>query len=267
MSRLAEDFYERFSYDTGLHDWAVPNPRHEQLRLVVERVLGRRRNLRILDVGCGAGVMAGHLTSYGSVDGLDLSESAVALARVLVPNGQFYAGRPEELGLAGPYDVITLFDVLEHVPLDERRPFLQMLNDRLADAGILIVSTPRGEFTRWLLGHRPELAQAIEVEVHFADLLADATDLGLQLAYYEAYEIDFPGQYQAVAFARSGVPGDGRARLTPALQRRLRWCANPFASAVRRTVPATRLARANGVAAGVRLLVSAVPSARPDVRR
>ena len=80
----AQAYYEHFSLVVGQRDWLRPNRRHARLRrLVDEQIEGS--GLRLLDVGCGAGVMTSHLTRYGEVTGTDFSSSAIELARRIVP--------------------------------------------------------------------------------------------------------------------------------------------------------------------------------------
>src|SRR5687768_8203299 len=48
---------------------------------LLDRELAGRRDLRVLDVGCGAGGMLGPLARYGEVDGIEISEEMVAFCR------------------------------------------------------------------------------------------------------------------------------------------------------------------------------------------
>jgi len=134
----AQEYYEHFSLVVGQRDWLRPNLRHARLRRLVDEEIDGS-GLRVLDVGCGAGVMTSHMTRYGEVVGTDFSSSAIELARKLVPGASFNAGR--ELP-GGEFDVITIFDVLEHIPQFERPAFIGGLARRLAPQGRLFVSTP-----------------------------------------------------------------------------------------------------------------------------
>ena len=88
-----EGFYGEFSVRVGLRDWLVANARHEQLKLLVAEVmLGRPRSARVLDVGCGTGVMSEFMTRFGAVTGIDFSEPAVRLAAQMVPRASFGSG-------------------------------------------------------------------------------------------------------------------------------------------------------------------------------
>ena len=47
----------------------------------IDRVLAGRRDLRILDAGCGTGMNCRHLGSRGEVIGLDVSAEAMRFSR------------------------------------------------------------------------------------------------------------------------------------------------------------------------------------------
>ena len=75
---------------------------------------------RVLDVACGAGLVALPLAADGyRVDGVDLSEGSLAEARRRVPDGAdatFAVGDATALDAPdGAYDAVLLFDMLEHV--------------------------------------------------------------------------------------------------------------------------------------------------------
>jgi 2-polyprenyl-6-hydroxyphenyl methylase/3-demethylubiquinone-9 3-methyltransferase len=115
---------------------------------------------RVLDVGCGTGFLLERLAERGfSGVGIDLSPESVEHAlRRLAEIGA--AGRlTAEVGSAyeppaGPFDLIALTDVLEH--LEDPRACLRALRERLAPGGLLVVSTPN---RRSLPGARRFLAE------------------------------------------------------------------------------------------------------------
>ena len=73
---------------------------------------------RVLDVACGAGLVAIPLADQGyRVDGVDLSEGSIEAARRRAPEGAtFRVGDALALEAAdASYDAVLLFDMLEHV--------------------------------------------------------------------------------------------------------------------------------------------------------
>jgi len=247
----ATAFYEDFAVLTGLRDWMHVNPRHEQLKLLVDEVLAGRRGLRILDVGCGGGVLTSHLCRYGEVTGIDFSRPAVEAARRLVPAARFEVASLENLRPGEPFDVIAMFDVLEHIPAAERPAFLADVRANLAADGLVVASTPFPAFTR----HKRELGddalQVIDEEVELPQLLHEAAAVGLQLVRFQTYDV-FAGtpEYQLAVFAPEGVPGTSSWRRSPELERRMRRYAGPRRRRARRLALAARagLRRDRGLA-------------------
>ena len=78
---------------------------------------------RVLDVGCGGGLLSEGMCEKGAtVTGIDLSDKALSVARLhLLESGHQVDYRKiaaEELAAecAGSYDVVTCMEMLEHVP-------------------------------------------------------------------------------------------------------------------------------------------------------
>ncbi len=82
-----------------------------------------RRSTRVLDIGCGPGQFARLLSEAGlsRYTGIDHSAVAIEMARQAVPEwaGSFeVADAFTVLGRSAPYDMVVLFEVLEHIERD-----------------------------------------------------------------------------------------------------------------------------------------------------
>lgn len=95
---------------------------------------------RVLDYGCGSGY-GSHMLSEtaASVTGVDISKEAVDFADREYKSGNLNFKTIAELGNE-KFDVITSFQVIEHVPDDKE--YAGKLKQLLNPGGILIISTP-----------------------------------------------------------------------------------------------------------------------------
>jgi 2-polyprenyl-3-methyl-5-hydroxy-6-metoxy-1,4-benzoquinol methylase len=112
---------------------------------LLDRVAARGGTVRtLLDVGCGTGAFlafAGRRVHGARLTGIELDAERAAQARAANPGATVLAGDAAAVaaGLAGTYDLVTLWDVLEHVP--EPGALLASLAGRLAPGGVLFVQT------------------------------------------------------------------------------------------------------------------------------
>ncbi|TPW14924.1 MAG: hypothetical protein FD129_996 [bacterium] len=96
---------------------------------------------RILDVGCGTGGMLPLLSRFGRVTGVDSEPLALDYCR---RRGFEDVHLQEGFIASTPFDLITLFDVLEHVPDDVG--FLAWLKSLMAPDGRLVLTVPAFPF-------------------------------------------------------------------------------------------------------------------------
>ena len=110
---------------------------------LVERF--RKHKGRALDVGCAAGFFLKILHDAGwTVDGVELSPAIASHAREVYGFEQVHVGPVESAGYEkGSFDLITMWDVVEHVP--EPLPFLEHTMSLLADDGVFILETQNVE--------------------------------------------------------------------------------------------------------------------------
>lgn len=71
---------------------------------------------RLLDIGCAFGRFLASCDTRWQTHGFDPGLQAASLARQYAPNARICVGSATALPFAGPFDAITAFDVIEHVP-------------------------------------------------------------------------------------------------------------------------------------------------------
>ncbi len=121
--------------------------RSRYLAHVLRNWLPEDHSATITDLGCGTGDVLAALETFGytSLAGVDRSGEQVRLARQIAPQVEegdlfeYLAERNAEL------DLITGFDVIEHLDKNEVLPFLDACHRALRVGGRLILQTPNGE--------------------------------------------------------------------------------------------------------------------------
>jgi len=148
MDRIAYDTFARLE---DSHFWFVS--RRRIFFDLLDRELGPRRDLKVLEIGCGAGGLLGPLRRYGEVHGLDIDREYVQFCkkrgfeRVLCGSGY-------ELPFAdASFDLVCLFDTMEHIP-DEAKA-LREVHRVLRPGGRLFVSVPAYQ---WLWSQNDRIA-------------------------------------------------------------------------------------------------------------
>jgi SAM-dependent methyltransferase len=98
----------------------------------------------VLDVGCGCGYGTNYMALRGAkaVVGIDTSEEAVSYAatRYKRRNLHFAVMDARCLGLGWDFDLITCFEMIEHVA--DAPALLRSVYDTMAEDGVFLVSTP-----------------------------------------------------------------------------------------------------------------------------
>jgi SAM-dependent methyltransferase len=129
---------------------------------------------RLLDVGCGTGGLSGELARYYSVEAVDPSAQAVAVAR-----SRGLMARVIEAGSVLPngFDIVCAFDVLEHV--DDDVKLACQLAGAVRPGGMILVTVPA---FRWFWGPMDDLAgHRRRYRLH--ELIRVMTDAGIRQLY------------------------------------------------------------------------------------
>jgi len=111
------------------------------------------KNLRILDIGCGGGLMSEPITRLGGkVTGIDASEKNIKVAQLHAEKNNLkinYLNKsPENLDDNEKYDVILNLEIVEHV--EDLQLYLKSCSRLLKKNGIMFTATLNRTFTSFI---------------------------------------------------------------------------------------------------------------------
>lgn len=131
--------YDRMS-DLEMHHWWFV-ARRKIIAKLIGSISRGQRSLSILEAGCGSGGNLTLLQKFGNVDAFEFDERARETARKRSGLDIEFGALPDDLPrLDRPYDLIGVFDVLEHIEDDVGS--LSALAALLEDEGQILVTVP-----------------------------------------------------------------------------------------------------------------------------
>jgi SAM-dependent methyltransferase len=142
--------YERQTHEAEDRHWWYRGRRTVLDGVITQ--LGLPKPARILDAGCGSGRNMVELGRLGTVTGVELSATSVALARGR-DAGEVIAGSVLEMPFADDsFDLAVSLDVIEH--LEDDLAALRELRRTVAPGGVLLVTVPAYQ---WLWSGHDEI--------------------------------------------------------------------------------------------------------------
>lgn len=182
---------------------------------------GLRSDSKILELGCGIGVLTYLLSKKVGVNGLieavDLSDKSVeyASSKIRKGNVSFTAHDVVDYQPNGEnFDFITLFDVIEHIPIERHNALFANLAKIATDKTLILINIPNPDSLAYAAMHTPELLQIIDQPVYNDVMVENTESNGLQIEFLETYSIWKENDYRFFAIRKKQdfVPCDLNAK-------------------------------------------------------
>jgi len=143
---MERDEYGKMFAAEDVHWWYVSL--HELILDTVRKEHGRTGLLTMFDAGCGTGRLLKLLSAYGTAQGCDASDEALAFCR----KRGLTQVRKADLNTADmgtqEFDVITAIDMLYHRNIRDEAGVLTRIWSALKPGGMAILQVPAFEFLR-----------------------------------------------------------------------------------------------------------------------
>jgi ubiquinone/menaquinone biosynthesis C-methylase UbiE len=125
-----------------IHSWWRGKDYETEATQVAEMIQARKPEASsLLDVACGTGIhLERFAKSFDHVEGIDLSEAMLSIARTRMPEAVLHQGDMRELDLPRRFDAITcMFTAIAHQTEDELGETLRRFARHLNPGGVVVL--------------------------------------------------------------------------------------------------------------------------------
>ena len=164
--------------------------------------LGLKSDSNVIELGSGIGTMTFLLSKYikkGQIEAVDLSSKSIEFAkqRIKTSNIRFIAGdvvgyHPSIKNI----DFITLFDIIEHIPIEKHNDLFHNLAAVSNDNTKILINIPNPASVEYDRQNNPEVLQIIDQPLPLAVILENLERNGLTLTDFKTYGIWVERDYQ-----------------------------------------------------------------------
>ncbi len=208
------DDYITEQYKIGVND---------RIFMLYERLvsLGLSSESDVIELGCGIGAIT-HLirkkVTVGQIESVDISGESIEFAKGKIKNSnvKFYeADITEYSPVIKNADFVTLFDVIEHIPIDLHEKLFLNVAKMLKENSWLLVNIPSPESIEWDSVHSPEVLQIIDQPIPLDLVVKNCTNAGLEIVKFENYSIWVENDYNFFLIRKKSDFKNRTLSLTP----------------------------------------------------
>ena len=197
MKRKEEikDFYNNFSKNL-IRDKIYPNPRHKKIISYLKKLFKIYSFSNALEIGCGIGIISKFISkNVPDVTGIDISEENIKFAKATNDGISFYSADFLEYPTKEKYDLITLFDVLEHIPKQIHPDVFRKIKNLSNSNTKIIITIPDPDYLSYIRAHSPEKLQVVDECIYLDEMIQILKENDLDILLFEKYGIDSADQY------------------------------------------------------------------------
>ena len=164
--------------------------------------MGLQTNSTVLEIGCGIGTLTYLLTrkvKTGRIEATDISPQSIDYVKknLVRPNLSLFAGDILQLEpTAKSFDFVLLFDVIEHIPVEDHAALFAKINHWMHDDSALLINIPNPAYILFDEKNNPAALQEIDQPVYPEHLATVFAKAGLDILQFETYSIWVKNDYQ-----------------------------------------------------------------------
>ena len=193
-----EKFYDEFV------DYQSENGVNERIYVLFKKMisLGLNNNSNVLELGSGIGALTYLLTKKiksGKIEAVDISPKSIAFAKQKIKNNNVCFSSADIVtyeAMSTNFNFITLFDVLEHIPIEQHSTLFKNIVRTCDDKTKVLINIPNPEYVQYDINNQPESLQIIDQPIPLVEIAKNLEKSGLELIYFKTYSIWIIDDYQ-----------------------------------------------------------------------
>lgn len=163
---------------------------------------GLNSSSKILELGCGIGTLTFLLSktvTNGEIESVDISTESVAFAKKKLERGNIHFFAHDVVNYSPRIktpDFITLFDVIEHIPMERHNELFANLNKISGENTLILINIPSPEAIQFDIDNNPNVLQVVDQPLPTDFIVKNIVANGLQLVSFENHSIWAEHDYQ-----------------------------------------------------------------------
>jgi trans-aconitate 2-methyltransferase len=173
--------------------------------------LGLNNTSNVLELGCGIGTMTFLLAktiNKGNIEAVDISDESVNYAKkhITKSNVSFITGdvvtyKP----VLKQFDFITLFDVIEHIPVERHAELFKNLHNHCNSNTQILINIPNPDYIEYYRTHDPTQLQLIDQPLPLSFIVNTIGPQNLFVHYFETHSVWVKDDYQFFVIKKKNV--------------------------------------------------------------
>jgi len=162
---------------------------------------GLNKHSNVLELGCGIGILTSLLSrtvTKGTIESVDISNKSIEFAKKRINKKNISLTAHDVVDytpILNNIDIITLFDVIEHIPKERHFELFKNISTYINDDTVLLINIPNPDYIEYDQKYQPEVLQIIDQPIHLDFLLQNINNNGLDIEYFEKHSIWVKNEY------------------------------------------------------------------------
>lgn len=170
---------------------------------------GLNSNSTILELGCGIGTLTFLLSktvTSGKIEAVDISTESIEFAKQRLTQSNIVLKAHDVVNytpqLKHP-DFITLFDVIEHIPMERHAELFNNLNKIAGENTTILINIPSPAAIQYDIDNNPGTLQIVDQPLPIDFIVNNIVKNGLDLVSFENHSIWAVHDYQFFVIAKA----------------------------------------------------------------